>query len=252
MVNKPFALEVIVNSVESARAAQAGGADRLEVCDNLIEGGTTPSAGMVRQIRAAVDIPIHMMVRPRGGDFCYSDDELGVMDYDIETAKYLKADGVVIGLLKPDGLIDLEHTKAFVEQAQPLKVAFHRAFDMTSDPDRALDQLLELGVDILLTSGLKNKAADGADNIKRFVEHVGDDMRIMAGSGVNETNANQIVKSTGVRDIHVSCRAQIASRMNFRNPDIQMGGSYAIDEYSLNITDQDKIQTIKKLLSIVG
>lgn len=249
MTNKHVALEVIVNSVESARAAQTGGADRLEVCDNLIEGGTTPSAGMIKRIRAAVDIPIHIMVRPRGGDFCYSDDELGVMKYDIETAHYLKADGVVFGLLNPEGLIDIANTKMLIEQARPLKVTFHRAFDMTVDADRALDQLLELGVDILLTSGLMNKAIDGVENIKRFVEHIGDDMRIMAGSGVNETNAAHIIATTGVRDIHVSCRTQTVSRMTYRNPNIQMGGSYTIDEYSINISDQNKIQTIKKVLS---
>ncbi|MDP8244495.1 MAG: copper homeostasis protein CutC [Candidatus Hinthialibacter antarcticus] len=251
MTKKPFALEVIVNSVQSARAAQAGGADRLEICDNLVEGGTTPSAGMIKRIRAAVEIPIQIMVRPRGGDFCYSADELGVMMYDIETAHYLKADGVVIGLLKPDGSIDVENTKALIEQARPLKVTFHRAFDMTSNPDHALDQLIEMGVDILLTSGLENKALDGVKNITRFVERAGGSLRIMAGSGVNENNAAQIINATGVRDIHVSCRTQTASLMQYKNPNIQMGGSYTIDEYSLNLTDKEKIQRVKKILSTI-
>lgn len=244
-----FALEVIVHSVESARAAQDGGADRLEVCDNLPEGGTTPSAGMIQRICAAVGIPIHVMIRPRGGDFCYSRDEIEVMKYDVKTARKLQADGVVFGLLNPDGSIDFENTKALIEAARPMKVCFHRAFDMARDPDRALDQLIELGVDLALTSGLHNKAVDGLENIKRFVERAGGSLRIMAGSGVNEDNAAQIIRETGVRDIHVSCRAQTASLMQYKNPNIQMGGSYSINEYSLNITDSNRIRSVKTIVS---
>src|SRR5688572_20212403 len=146
-------MEVCSDSVEGARAAQQGGAQQVELCDNLIEGGTTPSAGTIAVARQQLDIELNVMIRPRGGDFCYSELEFEVMKYDIQQARQLGANGVVIGLLNGDGSVDRERTEALVKLARPLRVTFHRAFDMSRDPQTALETLIELGLDRVLTSG---------------------------------------------------------------------------------------------------
>ncbi|MCC7306747.1 MAG: copper homeostasis protein CutC, partial [Acidobacteria bacterium] len=163
-------LEVCVDSVESAFAAEKGGADRVELCDNLVEGGTTPSAGSIEAARERLSIKLHVIVRPRGGDFLYSDIELDVMKRDILTAKDLGADGVVIGVLNADGTIDREHTRELVEIARPMSVTFHRAFDMTREPFEAMETLIDLGIDRILTSGQEPGAEKGVELIRELVE----------------------------------------------------------------------------------
>ena len=161
----PIPLEVPIDSIESALAAQAGGASRVELCANLLEGGTTPSAGMIAAVRRGISLDLMVMIRPRGGDFCYSDAEVDVMAHDIRVAKESGADGIALGLLRPDGSVDSERTRALIASARPLKVTFHRAFDMTNDPYRALDDLIGLGIERVLTSGLESSALEGLDLI---------------------------------------------------------------------------------------
>ena len=158
-------VEVCLDSADSALAAQLGGADRVELCDNLIEGGTTPSAGKIAAARGAIEIGLHVMIRPRGGDFCYSPLEVDAMLHDLAVAGDLGADGVVFGALRPDGTIDRETCARLIEAARPLAVTFHRAFDMTRDPRAALATLIDLAVDRLLTSGQEATVLEGADRI---------------------------------------------------------------------------------------
>ncbi len=165
----PIAIEVCINSVDSAIAAQEGGAQRVELCDNLYEGGTTPSAGCVELTRQRITIGLHVIIRPRGADFCYSPLEFEIMKRDIAIVKDLGADGIVFGILKSDGAVDVERSQEIVELARPMSVTFHRAFDMTPDPIQALNDIIPLGVDRILTSGQANKAIDGAGCIADLV-----------------------------------------------------------------------------------
>jgi len=245
-----YSLEVCVANFQSAIEAQRGGADRVELCENIIEGGTTPSAGMIRLVRERLEIGLHVMIRPRGGDFLYSDDEFEIMKADIDTAKKLKADGVVFGMLLPDGRIDLERSIALAELARPLTVTFHRAFDMTRDAFEALNDVKQIGADYLLTSGLQNKAHEGGGLIAQLVQDAGDDLKIMAGSGVNEETIEPLIKQTGARHFHVSCRGRYDSKMVFRNEEIKMGGVDSLSEYGLDITDAERIKAVKKKLRL--
>ncbi|MBT4499813.1 MAG: copper homeostasis protein CutC, partial [Gemmatimonadetes bacterium] len=181
--------EACVDSVASSVAAQQGGADRVELCADLIEGGITPGAGTIQLVRSRLTIPLHLLIRPRGGDFCYTDDEFEVMCIDIEQARTLGAGGVVLGLLHPDGSIDRERTALLVEHARPLSVTFHRAFDMARDPHQSLNLLIDLGIDRLLTSGQEATALEGADLIAALVQQAQNRIAIMAGGGITEENA---------------------------------------------------------------
>jgi len=176
-------LEACVDSVESALSAQAGGADRVELCDNLLEGGTTPSAGLIALCCARLRIPVHVLIRPRGGDFVYSDLDLDVMRRDIAVARQHGAQGVVFGILLPNGAIDVPRTRSLIAAARPLRVTFHRAFDFTADPDQALDDLITLGVDRLLTSGQAATALEGIGMLARLVRRAAGRIAIAAGGG---------------------------------------------------------------------
>ena len=190
-------LEVCVDSVESAVAAERGGADRVELCDNLLEGGTTPSGGAVETARALLGLKVHVMIRPRGGDFCYSPIEFDVMRRDVELAKRLGADGVVIGLLTEDATVDLERTRTLVELARPMSVTFHRAFDMARDPYQALEDLVSLGVDRVLTSGQEASVVEGLDLLAELVRRAGDRIVVMPGGGLAERNVAKVKKRYG-------------------------------------------------------
>ncbi len=197
-------LEICIDSIESAMAAKAGGAHRLEICSALALGGTTPSYGLVQQCVDLGGIETAMMIRPRDGDFCYDDDELSVIQADIEIAKQLNADGIVFGALSPNHEIDIRTCQLVIEWARPMEVTFHRAFDVTNDPAWAIDQLLELGVDRLLTSGQAPTAPEGMELLSRLVRSAGEQLCVMAGSGINASNVAKLVQSTGVREIHGS------------------------------------------------
>jgi copper homeostasis protein len=240
-------LEICIDSVESAMAAQAGGADRVELCSALFEGGLTPSAGLIEVVRNRLKIGVAAMIRPRGGDFCYSADEFEVMQRDLVTAKELGADVIVLGLLNPDGAIDRERTAALISLARPLPVTFHRAFDMASDPFTALDDLVELGVDRVLTSGQERSAAEGIELIAQLVKRGGTRIIVMPGGGVTERNLKRILEQTGAREIHGSASALRDSRMQFRNSRIVMGGQLGPPEYAMKIASEDRVRAFRSL-----
>ena len=183
--------EICVDSVAGVRAAKAAGADRVELCADLLEGGITPSRGMIRQARTIEGIGLHVMIRPRGGDFLFDDDEFAAMRSDIETAKAEGADGVVIGLLSATGEIDIARTRELIALARPLSVTFHRAFDMTPEPFEALEALIELGVDRVLTSGQEASVLEGLPLIVELIERAGDRIVIMPGGGITARNIEQ-------------------------------------------------------------
>ncbi len=236
--------EVCIDSVEGAIAAQQGGAQRVELCQNLVEGGSTPSLGMIELACKSVSLDVNVMIRPRGGDFVYSDLELEEMKLDIEAAKNSGAKGVVFGLLTPDGQIDRQRTGQLIELARPITVTFHRAFDMCMDPVQSLDDLISLGVDRLLTSGQKAGALEGAACIKALVDQAKGRIKIMAGGNVNEHNLPLITAQTGVNEVHFAARMAVESPMLFKNLSVNMGKTYLPDEYHRKITDTERIQTI--------
>ena len=242
---KDFTIEVCVDSVQSAINAETGGANRVELCDNLFEGGTTPSAGTINQTRKHLNIDLNVIIRPRGGDFLYSSDEFELMKYDIQVAKDLGADGIVIGILKPDGSVDMDRTGELVDLAKPLSVTFHRAFDMVSNPFLALEDIIELKIDRILTSGLEVSAYEGVDTIKQLVQKANDQIIIMPGGGINERNIKKIVNETGVKECHVSGRRKIPSQMTYRNFNAFMGGAVRLPEYEIAVTDPLRIKNFR-------
>lgn len=239
-------IEVCVDSVESALASQEGGADRVELCDNLFEGGTTPSAGSIALARERLKIGLQVIIRPRGGDFLYSDLEFAIMRRDIETARALGADGVVIGLLTADGDIDVPRTQTLIELARPMNVTFHRAFDVAREPFHALETLVELGVDRLLTSGQDESVVEGAELIAELVSRAAGRLIVMPGGGFSERNVARIVAQTAAREIHVTGFARVESGMRFRNSRVFMGGTLRPPEYQRAVTNSAIIQRLRR------
>jgi copper homeostasis protein len=237
-------VEACVESVESAVAAAVGGADRVELCDALVEGGTTPSAGSIRLARERLDIGLCVMIRPRGGDFLYTDLEFEIMRRDVAVARDLGADGVVFGLLRSDGAIDRERSARLVEDAGPLPVTFHRAFDVSRDPMESLATLIDLGVRRVLTSGQKATALESLELIGKLVRTAGSRITILAGGGITPANAAQIVAETGVSEIHVYAPRRFPSPMEFRNEMVPMGMTYRPDEYVRTVTDSAAIRAV--------
>lgn len=236
--------EVCVDSVEGALAAEKAGAQRIELCDNLVEGGTTPSLGMIKGCRRAVKIGLHILIRPRGGDFFYSPNEVEVMQEDILAAKTAGADGVVLGLLLPDGSVDLERTRMLLEIARPMSVSFHRAFDMCRDPFEALEALCGLGVERILTSGQMPSAVQGCTVLARLVRQSAGRLVILAGGGIGPENICEIATKTGVNEVHFSARKTTASPMTFQNRQCFMGKPYQPDEYTLKTPDLERIRAV--------
>ena len=235
-------IEVCVESAAGALAAQEGGADRVELCANLLEGGTTPSAGTIRLARQKLTIAMNVIIRPRGGDFCYSDLEFGVMKEDIALAKEVGADGVVIGILTPEGDVDVARTAELVALARPLSVTFHRAFDMARDPYRALEDLIGLGIDRVLTSGQESSVLEGLDLITDLVRRAGERIIVMPGGGINERNIGKIVAQSGAREVHFAAAASVESPMRYRNARAFMGGELRPPEFALTVTDAGRVQ----------
>ena len=222
--------EICVDSIAGVVAAREAGAHRVELCASLIEGGITPSIGMIRRARNVDGIGLHVIIRPRGGDFLYSAEEVEVMEADIDAAKAAGADGVVFGMLKPDGTVDAALTERLVARSRPLSVTFHRAFDMTPDPFEALATLIELGIERVLTTGQEASSLEGADTIAALVEAAGDRIIVMAG-GMTPRTAGRIVAMTGVREVHFAALSPVGSGMRFRRPDVYMGGTLRPPEY---------------------
>jgi copper homeostasis protein len=222
-MNDRISIEVCVDSLASALAAQHGGAARVELCSGLLEGGLTPSAGLIELVRAGSSIGLQVMIRPRSGDFCYTGEEFETMRRDISVAKRLGVDGIVLGILNASGDVDVERTRELVELARPLNVTFHRAFDMSVNLFRALEDVCSSGADRLLTSGGESTAEQGAPVIERLVKAARGRIAIMACGGIAEHNALNIIRRTGVREIHVGLRRPAASPMLYQNPRISMG-----------------------------
>ena len=219
----PVLIEACVDSIEGAVAAEAAGAHRVELCDNLGAGGTTPSAGVIEICCERLRIPVFPIVRPRGGDFLYSPDEVEAMRRDLAVVRKAGAAGVVLGLLRSDGAVDAARTRVLVEDARPLAVTFHRAFDAARDPEEALERLVDCGVDRVLTSGQARTAEEGIEVIARLVARSAGRITILAGGGVREHNARAIVTATGVREVHLRAATRAPARMEFLHPTIDFG-----------------------------
>lgn len=239
--------EVVVYNVESAFKAQEGGAERIELCDNPADGGTTPSAGTIEVVRANVTMDVMVMLRPRGGDFCYSSYEYHAMKRDLYAIQKISVDGFVFGILNSDGTIDKKRCKELVEKARPLKVTCHRAFDMTRDPFEALEDCIEAGFTRILTSGQKPNAYEGRDLIRQLVERADSRISIMAGSGVNEKTVSEIVSVTNVHEIHFSATSTRPSQMTFKNSSIATMGEKGEDEYAVRTVDPERVRRIIEL-----
>lgn len=236
--------EVVVYNIESALNAQKGGADRVELCDNPGGGGTTPASGTIGVLRDALSIDLFVMIRPREGDFCYSALEFEAMKRDIKHSKELGADGVVFGILSPDGTIDEQRNKELIELARPLQVTCHRAFDMTRDPIEALESCIEAGFDRILTSGQKAQAQQGIPLISQLVQEGSDCISIMAGCGVNEETVEEIIEKTGVEEIHLAAETTRPSQMDYKNGHIAAMGSTTGKEYVVDITSEMRVRKI--------
>jgi len=238
-------IEACVNSAISAIEAQKGGAARVELCENLHDGGTTPSAGAILFARKNLLIGLFVMIRPRGGDFLYSDDEFEIMKEDIKVARELGADGVVFGILKPDGTIDLERMKTLVDLSRPMGITCHRAFDMTVDPFQAMEDLITLGIDRILTSGQQKTAPEGTALIAQLIRLSKGRIIIMPGSGVKEDNVAELIRTTGAMEVHVHLEKQQPSRMIFKQPGVYMGKPDQT-EFEHTVTDWERIQKVRK------
>jgi copper homeostasis protein len=246
-----FKLEICVDSIESAISAQSAGADRVELCSNLMEGGTTPGFGTIASVRDNLSIILNVLIRPRGGDFLYSDAEYDIMRRDIDICGEIGVDGIVLGILRTDGEIDVERTIKLIEIACPMSVTFHRAFDMCADPFKGLELIIDSGAQRLLTSGQENKAEGGVGLIRKLIEKAGNRIIIMPGSGINENNISSIARETGAKEFHLTARKTIESEMSYRKQGISMGGSLSTNEFSRKVADYDMIRNIIDILTLI-
>jgi copper homeostasis protein len=245
-------IEIVVYNIESAMKAQEGGADRIELCENPGEGGTTPSYGTIELVRQNLSIDVFVMIRPRGGDFHYSNYEFHAMKRDISQSQKLSVDGVVFGMLNANGTIDKKRCKELIERARPLKVTCHRAFDMARDPFEALEDCIEVGFDRMLTSGGQLQALQGVGLIAQLIEKANGRIAIMPGSGINENTVTEIVTKTGANEIHFSAMGSRESAMQFRNPNIAGMGSDSGDEFKIRTVDPDRVRKIRAMAENVS
>lgn len=246
-----YTFEVCANSVKSCLAAQEGGAHRVELCTAIPEGGTTPSFGEIAVAREMLQIKLHVIIRPRSGDFSYSPLEIKSMLKDIEMCKKLNVDGVVFGVLDSSGNINIPAMNELMAASKGMSVTFHRAFDMCYDPHSALEEIINLGCDRILTSGQRPTAEEGISLLEKLNEQAGNRIILLAGSGINETNIQRIASHTGISEFHFSAREKQESQMAYRNPMVSMGGTVHINEYENAYTSARRVNdTIKTLLSI--
>jgi copper homeostasis protein len=243
-MKKKILIEACVGSVASAIEAAAGGADRVELCDNLHDGGTTPSTGAIITACRRLEINVNVMIRPRGGDFLYSDLELEIMKEDVLRARELGINGIVFGILTADGTIDADRCRQIIDLCSGLDTTCHRAFDMTADPFAALETLIELGVDRVLTSGQRPSAMAGIDLLADLVESAGDRIIVMPGVAIDSGNIEQLIRTTRAREYHVFIRTALASGMQYRNPKVFMGMAPDRSEYEIELTDRAGIRAI--------
>jgi copper homeostasis protein len=236
-----FKLEIIGFNIEGCILAQSAGANRIELCDNPEEGGTTPSYGFIKAAREKLKIDLFPIIRPRGGDFFYSDEEFEIMKTDVKLCKQLGCDGVSIGILNADGTVDKKRNAVLVELAYPLGITFHRAFDRAVDPLQAMEDIIDIGCERILTSGQKPTAPDGADLIVQLIKQADERIIIMPGSGVRSGNIAELAKKTGAREFHTSARINAKSKMNFINK--------AMSEDRETVTVTVDVDEIKKIIT---
>lgn len=240
-------LEICCYSMECARIAQQNGADRIELCAAPKEGGLTPSLGVLSTVRQQVTIPVHPIIRPRGGDFCYSAGEFAAMLEDVRQVREMGFPGLVIGVLDADGHVDMPRMQQIMQAAGPLAVTFHRAFDMCANPLKALNNLAELGVARVLTSGQKSDAAQGLSIILELIAHA-DVPIIMAGAGIRAANLQRFLDA-GVREVHSSAGTTQPSPMRYRNPGLSMSADKQADEYSRYVVDGAAVAEMKGIIA---
>lgn len=244
-----YILENCAYSAKSALNAQTGGADRVELCSGMAEGGTTPSYGEIVVARKLLTTTkLHVIIRPRGGDFLYDDNEIAIMLDDIRMAKETGADGVVFGCLTSDGNIDTDNLSILMQETKGMSTTFHRAFDVCKDPYAALEDIIALGFDRILTSGQQPNAELGISLISELNRLAAGRIKIMPGCGVNANNIKKIALATGATEFHSSAKKTVASRMSYRNANINMGKNGA-DEYAIDITDVETVKQMKNIIS---
>lgn len=243
-------LEICTDSVESAIAAERGGAQRVELCSDLLEGGVTPSAGLIALVRERAGIDVYVMIRPRGGDFCYSELEFEAMRKDILQARDMGADGVILGILDEHARVDVRRTRCLIELAHPLPVTFHRAIDMTPDLETALEDVIATGARRVLTSGGAAKVTDGIAAVARMVKVAGERIRVMAGGGITAETILNVAEATGATEFHASLRTARPSPVEFRRRDVQMG-EIRDREYVRYVVEEDNVRSLAQALQRV-
>lgn len=242
-----YTLECCVDSVESALAAQKGGADRLELCSNLVIGGTSPSLALFQQIREHTDIRIHVLLRPRFGDFLYTSHELSIIEKEIRMFREAGAEGIVIGCLKPDGSLDYEAMSRLIDHAGQMSITLHRAFDMCKEPFRALEEAKSLGIHTILTSGCQPSCLEGIDLLGQLEDCSDGKVSIMAGAGINSNAVKKLLEKTSITAFHMSGKKIRESQMQFRNPAVSMGIP-GMSEYEIWETDAQEVASVRELL----
>jgi len=242
MSQKRIIVEIAAHSVQSALAAQAGGAHRVELFSDPFEGGVTPSEGLMGIVRDELKIPLHVIIRPRGGDFCYSDEEQDVMHRDIAAAKRMGVDGVVLGLLNPEGGVNVELTRELVEAARPMSVTFHRAIDMCRNLSIALRDVIASGADRVLTSGGATAASEGIPVLTSLVREAGEHISLIAAGGIRAINVRAIVQQTGVREVHAGLRTSVPGPMLFRNETVSFGN--ARSEFERVVVQEQDVRSL--------
>ena len=240
-------IEICTANLQSALNAQAAGADRIELCSHLGLGGTTPSAGLIRMACQSLHLPVQVLIRPRGGDFCYTQSELEVMRQDIRFCKAAGAKGVVIGVLNPDATIALSQMRHLVDLARPMEVTFHRAFDQTAEPVERLEELLRLGVDRLLTSGQKATAWEGRHLIRELVAQAGSRLTVMPGSGISADNLLQLREETGAMEFHLSARKRVASAFDASLTDLHFSPCTELPAFDRYESDPELLARVMAL-----
>lgn len=237
-------IEACVDSIDSAIEAELGGADRVELCGELLQGGVTPSAGLISAVCDRIDIPVFALIRPRTGDFLYNDDDLDVMLRDMECIRSMNVEGVVIGALTRDGDIDIGTLYTLIAAAGDMNVTFHRAFDFVRDQRVALEALIELGVDRVLTSGGAASALEGVEMLAELVEQGGNEIGILAGGSINASNVAELVRASGVNEVHVRAASSVKSEMTYQPPHISLARTTPPGDYERIGTRADEMRRV--------